>query len=281
MGWAGMTAPGTGGVRPVAYEDLFDPSNPFHTQGLSREDRNLLAYLQAARRATGADIVVTSTTDHPPYTSSGNPSRHVAPGTEGKGLALDARTRTRGTYRDAHRAVFDAFARVEGQLHELIYAYAPYNIKAGRRVPPYAVSDHRDHVHVSVDRGVFVLYPAPVVPPPAATPFRLENRVFTFLQVTLDATGAGWRDWNPGFDPVAFGVTRQGPNPAGMTKAGQNTAPRDGFWYESAQGPNGELREKSSPTISAQVADGLVIVSVEGGKPGGTCGVYAWAAPAA
>lgn len=141
--------------------DLVDPSNRFEAGGLSLEVRALLEYLLAAREATGADIVCTSTTDHPVLSNSGHRSRHLLAGTDGEGLAIDCRLRTRGTSRDHHLAVFEAFTHVEGALHELIYAYAPYNIRGGRRVPPYATADHRDHVHVSVNRGVLVRWPHP------------------------------------------------------------------------------------------------------------------------
>lgn len=144
----------------MSYEDITDSSNPFATSGLSREVRALLEYLRAAGQAAGGDFVATSTTDHPTYSNARNLSRHLRPGTDGLGLALDCRLRTRGTGRNHHRAVFDAFTHVETQLHELIYAFAPYNIKAGERVAPYAVSDHKDHIHVSVGKGVFVAYPS-------------------------------------------------------------------------------------------------------------------------
>ena len=145
---------------------ITDPTNPFTTNDLSEEAMALLGYLAAAGAELGADMVATCTTDHPKLTNSGNVSRHRMPGTGGEGLAIDARLRQRGSTPDLHRAVFDAFLRVEGQLHELIYGFAPFNIKAGRRVLPFAVSDHRDHVHISVDRGVRLAFRTsnPVVP---------------------------------------------------------------------------------------------------------------------
>lgn len=139
------------------FAAVTDPSNPFATTGLSKECLALIQYVIDAKRVTGLDLVVTSTTDHPPLTSSGNPSRHVAPGTNGKGLAIDFRMRKRGL--DIHLSAFLQFLKVEAQFHELIYADYPYNIKDGKRVKPYAVSGHRDHCHASVDKGVFVEYP--------------------------------------------------------------------------------------------------------------------------
>lgn len=276
----------------MSYADITDSSNPFATSGLSREVRAILAYVQAARAATGADLVCTSTTDHPTYSDSGNLSRHLMEGTDGLGLGVDLRMRTRSVAADFHDRAFNIFIPVETRLHELIYAYPPigkradgstgfYNIRGGKRVAPYAVSSHRDHVHLSVNRGVFLEYQggvsapsAPPVPSFPAVPFRMEARVFKFISVVLGSDGHGWAWWDPGFVPAAVGVSRQGPNPAGMTKSGEGVAPRDGYWYQGSPQP-------SNPTPSVQVADGLVIVSVEGGKPNGVCGVHVWAAPAA
>lgn len=140
------------------YASLIDPSNPCNLAGLSDEVESCLDLLLAAQ-ARGIDVVATSTTDHPPKTSSGNPSRHVAPGTNGKGLGVDARLRTRGN--DIHLPVFRIFVPVERHCHELIYADANYNIKAGKRTSPYATSGHHDHVHISFNQGVrlFDLHP--------------------------------------------------------------------------------------------------------------------------
>lgn len=155
------------------YDAITDPTNRFDVSGISDEDRALLSYLVAAKAATGIDVVATCTTDHP-----AGATRHLQPGTNGRGLAIDCRLRRRGN--DIHRAVFELFVPIQRQLYELIYAdppsdgrtdgrFGPYNIKAGKRVAPYAVSEHRDHVHVAVNRGTFVRFPispAPPVPPP-------------------------------------------------------------------------------------------------------------------
>lgn len=154
----------------MAYETISDPSNPFNKTGLSLEARALLRYVEDARKDMAADLVATCTTDHALNTSAGHRSRHRTLGTDGEGLAIDGRMRTRGTAKNLHLPWFNAFAKVETQLHELIYAYAPYNIKAGKRVAPYAVSSHKGHVHVAVSKGVFLQYPkpsTPVVEPPA------------------------------------------------------------------------------------------------------------------
>lgn len=170
-----------------AFGDITDSSNPFNVAGISDEDRALLQYLRAAKAATRIDVVATCTTDHP-----SGPTRHLQLGTNGTGLAIDCRKRTRG--RDIHRAVFDLFVPIETLLYELIYAGASYNIKAGRRVDPYAVADHHDHVHVAVDRGVLVRWPRLSPPAPAPLPTTLEVDVqirSEHIEMPLDAQGRG------------------------------------------------------------------------------------------
>ncbi len=130
------------------YGPITDPSNPFDIEGISDEDRALLGYLLDAKQA-GHDVVATCTTDHPT-----GATRHLQQGTNGTGLAIDCRISTRGN--DIHRSVFNLFVPVEAQLYELIYAAAPYNIKAGKRVTPYATKGHHDHVHVAVNKGTFL-----------------------------------------------------------------------------------------------------------------------------
>lgn len=136
---------------------LYDPTNPYETEGLSDEVHAMIKFLVDST----LPCVVTSTTDHPILTKSLVPSvsRHVQWGTNGRGLGLDARGPTRGDG-DALVAIFFALLRVEGSLHELILSHpsVPFNIKNGRRVPPYATKDHKDHVHVSVDRGTFIYF---------------------------------------------------------------------------------------------------------------------------
>ena len=147
-------APAIGEINLVAITG----ANPFEKEGLSEEVRALLAYLVAAKAATGVDVVVTSTTDHAELTTSNNPSRHRAAGTDGRGLAVDCALRKGGN--DVHQSVFDLFKIVEGSLHELIYAKAEHNIKRGKRVAPFAEKDHHNHVHVSVDKGTFLQFPS-------------------------------------------------------------------------------------------------------------------------
>lgn len=179
------------------FADLRDASNPFNVAGISDEDRALMRYLRDAKAATRVDVVVTCTTDHP-----AGATRHLQRGTNGLGLAIDCRKRTRGL--DIHRAVFELFVPVETQLFELIYAGASYNIKAGRRVAPYAASTHRDHVHAAVDRGVFVSWPV-VRPTPLPTPPPQEEDMtyryaFAGKQWTTDLVWRQhWESGGPGF----------------------------------------------------------------------------------
>lgn len=133
---------------------LYDPSNPYETEGLSDEVYAVIKFLVDS----GIPCYVTSTTDHPVVANSGSVSRHVQWGTNGRGLGLDSRG-MRGD-QDTLLIIFYAFLRVEAQLHELILCHpdVKFNVKNGRRVPPYAQEDHTDHVHMSVDRGTYIYF---------------------------------------------------------------------------------------------------------------------------
>lgn len=139
---------------------LWDPTNPYETDGLSVEVRAMIQFLVDSHLA----CYVVSTTDHPLLTNAVPPrvSRHVMFGTDGRGLAVDARGERGDT--NMLTIIFYTFLRVEGQLHELILSHPdiPFNIKNGRRVPPYAQDDHKDHVHASVDRGTIISFPVVV-----------------------------------------------------------------------------------------------------------------------
>ncbi len=54
------------------------------------------------------------------------------------------------------RDIFYAFKPIEEMLVELIHANVPYNIKDHKRVAPYAVPDHHDHVHAALQNGGIV-----------------------------------------------------------------------------------------------------------------------------
>lgn len=132
------------------------------TTGISDEDRAMIQFL----RDSGVDCRITCTTNHSELSLAGYRSRHVWQGTNGKGLGIDSTGPRKSIEPDAHLEVFNAFLKVEKQLHELIYAYAPFNIRDGKRVKPYAVLSHKDHVHTSVDKGTFIKWPyqLPTIP---------------------------------------------------------------------------------------------------------------------
>lgn len=99
--------------------------------------------------ASGVPYRITSTTG----------GTHIPTSRHYQGLAVDFGGPTPTRDSPALMAIFNALAAVEGQLYELIYARAPYNIKRGRRVALYCQAIHHDHVHVSVDRGVRITWP--------------------------------------------------------------------------------------------------------------------------
>lgn len=116
---------------------------------LSLEVLSLVDYI----RRTGIPHRVTSTTGdtHSPG------SYHYRPGTNGQGLAIDLAEPTPSVLSPGLLRIFDVFAPVEGDLAELIYTGAPYNIKDGQRVDRYAVNSHKDHVHIAVPKGTVFL----------------------------------------------------------------------------------------------------------------------------
>lgn len=173
----------------MSYAPITDPTNPFNTTGISDEVRAMLSYLLHVD-AAGLQVVATSTTDHAKYSNAGYVSRHRQMGTNGEGLAIDCRLARRGN--DIHRAVFDAFVPVEAQLHELVYAGAPYNIKSGRRVPPYAVSSHHDHVHVSVNRGTLLRWPGRPAPTEVKPMFDPPAVLEPIVAACACPTGGAW-----------------------------------------------------------------------------------------
>lgn len=233
------------------YGDLLDPSNPFNVSGISDEDRAMILYLRAAKAATRLDVVVTCTTDHP-----SGPTRHLQPGTNGLGLAIDCRRRSRGL--DIHQVVFDLWKPIETQLYELIYAGASYNIKAGRRVAPYAEADHHDHCHVAVDRGVFVVWPAPAPAPPvpAHTDYPEDAMVRHDLTSRLDDQGNGYVDVP--IDPAAIvSLVPNGDDPSG---------------------PAGDVGYKPIPRFSRLAWAAGTRIVVMGGPPRGAVDFAVWTA---
>lgn len=134
---------------------------------LSLEVGALVAYLTR----TGVKFRVTATLGH--YVDPQNPcdphspgSYHCKPGTNGPGLAIDVAGPSTGAVYSELLPIFATFASVESQLAELIYSGAPYSIKNGKRVPvgygdPTILAAHRNHVHVAVNKGTF-LVPMPI-----------------------------------------------------------------------------------------------------------------------
>src|ERR1700752_23779 len=125
---------------------------------LSQEVQQLIEYLVN----TGVPHRITAILGT--YVSAGDPcsphtptSYHCKPGTAGDGLAIDVATPTATVDSPGLLAIFAAFGAVESKLAELIYAGAPYNIKDGKRVPPYAVTQHHNHVHIAVPKGTFLV----------------------------------------------------------------------------------------------------------------------------
>lgn len=102
--------------------------------------------------SSGVPMKVTSTLRPGAVTQAGNRSFHAL------GLAVDFAGPRPSIDSDELTAIFDAFLPVEKHLAELIYAgpQVAFNIKGGRRVGKYAQSIHHNHVHVAVQRGVYL-----------------------------------------------------------------------------------------------------------------------------
>lgn len=112
-------------------------------------------------------------------------SRHYRPGTAGGGLAADFAGKL-SFAADADVAqmqmlpIYQALLLVAPQLHELIFN-APgvkWCVKNGRKVDGFqafgktTMLGHENHVHVSVDKGVFLRWPGVVQAPPPSAPAR-------------------------------------------------------------------------------------------------------------
>jgi hypothetical protein len=227
--------------------------NPRLLEGVSREVRSLVRYLELS----GVPHRVTTTTNHTTLTTAGNPSRHVAPGSDGLGLAIDIAGPTAGRDTEALAAIYRVLAVEAHALHELIYAgpQVTTNIKNGKVVAKYAQADHHNHVHVSVDKGVLLVPPAPIPPaqPSSRTLnvyIRLEDHMKTHDHVeTLDQTGnAQW------FSDLPF----------------------DKFLSVEACHPTRPYADgKYVPGLSAQPVedDGKILVVITGGSPNGSARV--------
>lgn len=119
---------------------------------LSKEIRALIAYIDA----TGLPYRATSTF------RKGDDGRHGARGTGGDGLAVDFAGPHPGDTRAMH-SIYRALLPQAYRLHELIF-WAPavdFLVRRCTRVVPSVydpaiLAAHRNHVHVSVDRGTFL-----------------------------------------------------------------------------------------------------------------------------
>lgn len=119
----------------------------------SREVQALIRYITA----TGVAFKVTDVNTPGVHTPT---SYHYREGTDGTGLAVDLALLSPSWNSPGLLNIFAHFGPVESQLAELIYSGAPYNIKDGKRVRPYAVEAHWNHVHVAVPKGTFLKEPA-------------------------------------------------------------------------------------------------------------------------
>lgn len=143
---------------------------------LSREVEALIAFVDA----TGLPHRVTSTIGgrHAPS------SRHYADGTDGKGLAVDLAGPERGDTK-AMTAIYRVLLTQADQLHELIFWAPGVDTLVRRRtrvVPsvydPSVLTQHRSHVHVSVDKGVFLDMPEVAVPDAEELPNLVDLKFF-------------------------------------------------------------------------------------------------------
>lgn len=136
--------------------------NPLTDPRVSDEVRAMARYLAA----TGVPHRVTTTIDHPSTTAAGFPSRHVAQGTNGQGLAMDVAGPSVGDVQ-ALIAIWQAFSVEAHALHELIFGVGvPFCVLRGKRVelaqvPSALRGQHLNHVHVSVNKGVLLVPPHP------------------------------------------------------------------------------------------------------------------------
>lgn len=126
----------------------------------------------------------------------GTGSRHNWDGTRGCGLAVDFAGPAPGRDTPQLMAVAQALLAVETQLYELIYTPLGFSIRAGRRVAPYAIADHHDHVHVSVDRGVGVRWKEPPVPDDPNVP-NITGPAELHLVVGADGRCTGYYLFSP------------------------------------------------------------------------------------
>jgi len=165
---------------------------PFPTD--SDEVRAIIQYA----KDSGVPYVITSTTNHPQKTTSGNTSRHVQPGTHGKGLAVDLAGPHGGSNTKELEAIWAVFHAIGKDLYELIYN-GHQCIKAGKpyAYPSKVMSQHQNHVHVSVNKGMFIRWTPVDTPHYGSVTIRETFEVdvnITNVDVTMPTgpTGQGW-----------------------------------------------------------------------------------------
>ena len=154
--------------------------------GLSREVAAIIAFVDA----TGLPYRVTDI-DTPSVHSPD--SRHYQPGTGGKGLAVDFAGPKRGDTQ-AMFAIYRALMSQAYRLRELIFWAPGVDLLARHRtrvVPsaydPTVLAAHRNHVHVSVDKGTFLEPPEVPVPDDETLPNLVDLKFF--VPIVNPATG--------------------------------------------------------------------------------------------
>lgn len=120
----------------------------------SRETDGIIAFM----RTSGVPHRVTATTNgrHSPG------SYHYLQGTGGVGLAVDLAGPVSSVDSPALLAIYKTLAAHGHLLAELIYSGPGGGYwKHGVQVSPYATASHHNHVHVAVERGIFLDVLAP------------------------------------------------------------------------------------------------------------------------
>ncbi len=228
---------------------------------VSREVRAIIGYAES----TGLPYRI-SDINGPGHTTG---SYHYATGTGGVGLAVDfggVHPGVTATTINQMADIYRAFLEVSAQLAELIHAGkgTVIAVKNGRRVDgaafygPITWSDHIDHVHVAVPRGVFLTprHRAAGSGPPTVTPHPYPGGedMLTRHDVdipALDGQGRGWVELDvPAAKVVSIVVN--GPYP-----------PVDGYW---------EL-----PTVARQDRGGKTIVTITEALPNQPLQLSVWA----
>lgn len=203
-------------------------------------------------------------------------SWHYAKTATGTGTAVDFAGTTAGTSPAMvaqMSAIWRAFRPVAPQLAELFFQ-APdilMVVKNGAWRPGLSTlgkatwDAHKNHVHVAVRPGTFLVPTAPArplavdshtetIPIPVHDFEEAATKTTRMIIGPLDKDGNGWSTWDPGFarDPVVVAVTLHGPSPVD-----------DGYWSQQA-----------NVTLAAQPRGGKLLVTVRNGTAGDT--VTAW-----